>query len=266
MGGRPTRRRWRSARRAAWRASTPASNRWPSGWPGSRRSWTTSPLEIRDLADAVEHDPVALAALEERLGTIYALERRYGDGEAAVIAHGERAAAELERLRGLDDGARPARARGCRAAGRGRRRGRDPVGRPGARPATALAAAVGDGPARPRLPGRRLRGRARAAGGGRGRSPPSSSTATPSPSMRAASTRSSTASPRTRASRPARWPGSRRAASCRASRWRSRASWPRRTTRRSSSSTRSTRGSAAGARTRSAAACGPWRAATRSCA
>ena len=59
-------------------------------------------LEIRGLADGVEHDPVALAALEERLGTIYALERRYGDGEAAVIAHGERAAAELERLGGLD--------------------------------------------------------------------------------------------------------------------------------------------------------------------
>ena len=59
-------------------------------------------LEIRGLADGIEHDPVALAALEERLGTIYALERRYGDGEAAVIAHGERAAAELERLGGLD--------------------------------------------------------------------------------------------------------------------------------------------------------------------
>jgi len=33
---------------------------------------------------------------------IYALERRYGDDEAAVIAHGERAQAEAERLRGLD--------------------------------------------------------------------------------------------------------------------------------------------------------------------
>ncbi len=58
--------------------------------------------EVRDLADGIEHDPATLAALEERLGTIYALERRYGDGEAAVIAHGERAAAELERLGGLD--------------------------------------------------------------------------------------------------------------------------------------------------------------------
>jgi DNA repair protein RecN (Recombination protein N) len=59
--------------------------------------------EVRDLADGVDHDPAALRTLEERLGTIYALERRYGDGEADVIAHGERAMAELERLRGLDD-------------------------------------------------------------------------------------------------------------------------------------------------------------------
>ena len=58
--------------------------------------------EARSLAETVEHDPAALAALEERLGAIYALERRYGDDEAAVIAHGERAAAEAERLHGLD--------------------------------------------------------------------------------------------------------------------------------------------------------------------
>ena len=59
--------------------------------------------EIRDLADGVDHDPAALAILEERLGTIFALERRYGDGEAEIIAHGERASAELDRLRNLDE-------------------------------------------------------------------------------------------------------------------------------------------------------------------
>ena len=58
--------------------------------------------EIRDLAEGIEHDPAALAVLEERLGVIYGLERRYGDGESEVIAHGERALAELVRLRGLD--------------------------------------------------------------------------------------------------------------------------------------------------------------------
>ncbi len=59
--------------------------------------------EVRALADDVEHDPSAIAALETRLGEIFALERRYGDDETEVIAHGERAAAELERLRGLDE-------------------------------------------------------------------------------------------------------------------------------------------------------------------
>ena len=58
--------------------------------------------ETRALAETVDHDPAALAALEERLGLIYALERRYGDDEAAVMAHGERAAAEAERLAGLE--------------------------------------------------------------------------------------------------------------------------------------------------------------------
>jgi DNA repair protein RecN (Recombination protein N) len=59
-------------------------------------------VEVRRLADTVDHDATTIAALEERLGLIYALERRYGDDEAAVIAHGERARAEVERLAGLD--------------------------------------------------------------------------------------------------------------------------------------------------------------------
>ena len=56
----------------------------------------------RELAETVEHDPAALAVHEERLSLIYALQRRYGDDEAAVIAHGERAQSEAEGLRGLD--------------------------------------------------------------------------------------------------------------------------------------------------------------------
>ncbi|HEX2756601.1 MAG TPA: DNA repair protein RecN [Candidatus Limnocylindrales bacterium] len=58
---------------------------------------------VRDLADSVDHDPAELARLADRLSTIYGLERRFGDDEEAVIAHGERAAAEAERLRGVDD-------------------------------------------------------------------------------------------------------------------------------------------------------------------
>jgi DNA repair protein RecN (Recombination protein N) len=56
----------------------------------------------RDLGESVDHDPAELARLEERLSAIYSLERRYGDDEAAVIAHGEHAALEAERLRSLD--------------------------------------------------------------------------------------------------------------------------------------------------------------------
>jgi DNA repair protein RecN (Recombination protein N) len=58
--------------------------------------------EAAGLAESVDHDPAALTALEERLSLIYSLERKYGDDEAAVIAHGERAAAEAERLRSLE--------------------------------------------------------------------------------------------------------------------------------------------------------------------
>ena len=58
--------------------------------------------EARNLVDLLEHDPAATAALEERLSLIFALERRYGDDEAAVIDHGLRMAAETDRLRDLD--------------------------------------------------------------------------------------------------------------------------------------------------------------------
>jgi len=59
--------------------------------------------DVRSLADGVDHDAAGLLAAEERLSQIYSLERRYGEDEAAVIAHGERSAAEIERLEGLAD-------------------------------------------------------------------------------------------------------------------------------------------------------------------
>ncbi len=57
---------------------------------------------VRELVESVDHDPTEIARLSERLSTIYALERRYGDDEASVIEHGERARADAERLRGLE--------------------------------------------------------------------------------------------------------------------------------------------------------------------
>jgi DNA repair protein RecN (Recombination protein N) len=59
--------------------------------------------EVRALADTVDHDPASLARLEERLGEIHRLLRRYGDDEATVIEHGARATAEVARLRGLEE-------------------------------------------------------------------------------------------------------------------------------------------------------------------
>ena len=58
--------------------------------------------EAAGLAESVEHDPSALAAMEERLSRIYSLERKYGETEEAVIEYGEKAAAEADRLRALD--------------------------------------------------------------------------------------------------------------------------------------------------------------------
>lgn len=59
--------------------------------------------EVRALAATVDHDPAELARLEDRLGEIHRLLRRYGDSEGDVLAHGERTAREAARLRGLED-------------------------------------------------------------------------------------------------------------------------------------------------------------------
>ncbi len=59
--------------------------------------------EVRALAETVDRDPAMLTHLEDRLGEIHRLIRRYGDDEDAVIAHGEQAADEVARLRGLED-------------------------------------------------------------------------------------------------------------------------------------------------------------------
>ncbi len=58
--------------------------------------------DVRSALEAIDHDAAAVAVLEERLSVIFGLERRYGDDEAAVIAHGERAEAEIERLHGME--------------------------------------------------------------------------------------------------------------------------------------------------------------------
>ncbi len=58
--------------------------------------------EVRGLVEGLDHDPADVARLEERLSAIYALERRYGDDEAALLAHAEAMTAEADRLRSLE--------------------------------------------------------------------------------------------------------------------------------------------------------------------
>jgi DNA repair protein RecN (Recombination protein N) len=58
--------------------------------------------EVHAVADAVEHDPASIALLEERASAIFALERRYGEDEAAVLAYRDRLAEDVERLGGVE--------------------------------------------------------------------------------------------------------------------------------------------------------------------
>ena len=203
----------RRARRAALARLDPRFEPLADRLAGLEAELEDVAAEARELAEAVDHDPAELAAARGAALEIYALERRYGDDEAAVIAHGERAAAEAERLRGLDDERRAPGRRGRAPAAGGRGRGRRRCRLPGRGP-RRLGGAVSRGARGARLPGRRrsrsalgpAAGRAGRAGGrarrrrGRVR-------------RDRASTRSSSGSPRTPASRPGRWPRSPRAAS-----------------------------------------------------
>jgi DNA repair protein RecN (Recombination protein N) len=54
--------------------------------------------DVSAAADAMDLDPAARAAAEERLALLYDLRRKYGDTLQSVVAFGEESAAELERL------------------------------------------------------------------------------------------------------------------------------------------------------------------------
>ncbi|MBM3824356.1 MAG: DNA repair protein RecN [Verrucomicrobia bacterium] len=59
-------------------------------------------LEVSRYADQVELDPVRLAELEERLGLIQQLRRKYGTTIEVILEHRQTAAAELAKLEGRD--------------------------------------------------------------------------------------------------------------------------------------------------------------------
>jgi DNA repair protein RecN (Recombination protein N) len=54
--------------------------------------------DVAAAAESVDLDPASRAAAEERLSLLYDLRRKYGDSLEAVVAFGEQASAELDRL------------------------------------------------------------------------------------------------------------------------------------------------------------------------
>ena len=62
--------------------------------------------DLERYADAIEVDPERLAAIEERLGLLERLRRKYGRSEAELFACRDRLAAELATLAGGDERAR----------------------------------------------------------------------------------------------------------------------------------------------------------------
>jgi DNA repair protein RecN (Recombination protein N) len=59
-------------------------------------------LELRRLADTLADEATDAATIEERLGVLYGLMRKYGADEAAVLEYAAGARAEAERLAGFD--------------------------------------------------------------------------------------------------------------------------------------------------------------------
>jgi len=60
-------------------------------------------LELRRRQELVADAALDSEVLEARLGVLYGLMRKYGESEEALVAYGERARAEVERLRSIDE-------------------------------------------------------------------------------------------------------------------------------------------------------------------
>jgi DNA repair protein RecN (Recombination protein N) len=59
-------------------------------------------LDLRRLTTALADDPTDASAIEERLGVLYALLRKYGPSEEELLAHAQRARVEADRLAGFE--------------------------------------------------------------------------------------------------------------------------------------------------------------------
>lgn len=64
---------------------------------------------LRDYQESQNFDPARLGEVQERLDLLYRLQKKYGPGEAAILAYGQRAREQYEELQDLDR--RVARAR-----------------------------------------------------------------------------------------------------------------------------------------------------------
>ena len=58
--------------------------------------------EVRQASDGLEADLGSVAQLEERLGALYGLLRKYGESEEAALAQAAEMADEVARLEGLE--------------------------------------------------------------------------------------------------------------------------------------------------------------------
>jgi DNA repair protein RecN (Recombination protein N) len=70
---------------------------------GARFAAEESARALQRYLEGLQVDPARLASVEERLGTLHGLQRKYGDDIEAIIAHGEQAGAELDALERHDE-------------------------------------------------------------------------------------------------------------------------------------------------------------------
>ncbi|MEO6350406.1 MAG: DNA repair protein RecN [Candidatus Limnocylindrales bacterium] len=59
-------------------------------------------FELRRREESIAESASDTESIEERLGVLYGLMRKYGESEQALVEYGERARAEVERLRGTE--------------------------------------------------------------------------------------------------------------------------------------------------------------------
>ena len=95
-------------RAACWEGPRRTWRRWTGSTPRSTRSPSESarpPIELDDAASAlrsylegIEAEPGRLELVEERLHAVDRLKRKHGGSIEAVLSHGERCRAEIDRL------------------------------------------------------------------------------------------------------------------------------------------------------------------------